>query len=331
MFPEHASSYPDPGAWTYDVRPRVQPLPGPTRAERKALLQDAQRRARKVHADGRRGTRCCSPVTRKMQCEAGHVSEVEEGCSRRACERKCCVRHVAAERGRRVRDGLGLAGDCPWGVAVLTVPAEVRPALLSPRALAQVRALAWRVIRDWSEARGVVGELGGVVIVHPEGDRRPGEWAPHFNVLWPCRVVTTQASGAVGWEDFPAHTDPAALDDLRARWRAVLAEWSGVALPNTLQVFYEWRKEHTKQRHAARYFARGFPAWDGWTHRVVWYGVLATNRRHGLPQPPDAAPADDVPTCPVPHCGAALVAHVDAGLVTSIDRARELRDRRLRR
>lgn len=325
------SSYPDPGAWTYEVRPRVQPLPGPTRSERKALLQDAQRRARKVHTDGRRMPRRCTPKKRKMVCEAGHTSEVDEGCSRRACATPCCARHTAAERGRRVRAGLGLAGDCPWGVAVLTVPAEVRPALLSPRKLAQGRALAWRVVREWCEARGVVGDVGGVVLVHPEGDTKPGTWAPHFNVLWPCRAVVTDSPAVTGWREFPAHVPPAALEDLRARWRAALAEWSGAALPETVQVFYEWRKAHKKQRHAARYFARGFAAWDGWTHRVVWYGVLATNQRAGLPPPPDTAPSDDVPTCPVAGCGAALVAHIDAGLVTSLERARELRDRRLRR
>jgi hypothetical protein len=102
----------------------------------------------------------------------------------------------------------------------------------------------------------------GVTIAHPCGDS--GGWAPHFNVLFSMR----DRKLGIGRHHVPV----AALDDLRARWwRAVvgiLGEWGGTSL----QVFWEWRSDERRKRHAARYFARHFPGWAPWTHRPIWWG-----------------------------------------------------------
>jgi hypothetical protein len=155
---------------------------------------------------------------------------------------------------------------------VLTIPGEVRDVLRDRDANATIRRRAVDVVKAWAIRWGFHGvpvRLGGSVVAHPCGEN-PDIWAPHFNVIFPWVGETDDGSYRIG----RYHLDPRALDDLRLRWAMELVDlgWTPTCSP---QVDYEFRKTERAKRHAARYFFRSFPAWQAWTHRVFWWGILA--------------------------------------------------------
>jgi len=191
----------------------------------------------------------------------------------------------------------------PWGVVVLTFPEAVRWPLRRRATYNQVRREAVAVVVAWarrwmfsSDVAAAV-RLGGISVMHPEGDERPGFWAPHINIIFGI-AGELDATGDVIRGRY--HVPPAALDDLRDRWARVLASlgWEPKCDP---QVFYEFRTEPNHKRHAVRYFCRSFPMWKGWTQRVGYWGLLRTTWRPEGYEPTPYRPSEARNRCDL--CG----------------------------
>jgi hypothetical protein len=161
----------------------------------------------------------------------------------------------------------------PWVVAVLTTPAECRWQLQRKQALDQLRRRATEIVKSWAVRWMFYGRpcrVGGAVTVHPEGDERPGVWAPHFNFLIPARALLDDGHPIKGrW-----HVPVEALDDLREEWAHELSRW-GFRRDCDPQIFVEHRHELPQKLHAGRYFARTFPSWQSWAQTVGYFGLLA--------------------------------------------------------
>lgn len=203
----------------------------------------------------------------------GHERVRWIGCGKASCDQPGCRRKYSTQRGRRIGRRLGRLGAATWVVVVLTTPAEVREALADPLELVKARKAAVDVVTAWAIAwmfHGVQLRVGGCVTVHPDGDRSPGTWAPHFNVLLPAVGVLDDGAVRVGrW-----HVPKRALDDLRDRWGVVLERW-GFRHECFPQVHVQHAHEPGKKVHAARYFGRHFPAWHRKVQTVTYFGLLA--------------------------------------------------------
>lgn len=257
--------------------------------------------------EARRETVTCAPLPGVRMCRrCGYVEPepVVWGCGRRNCVQDACRESVTMQRARRLWRVMGACGETAWGVVVLTVPGELR-GRVNGATMARWRRDVWRLVRDWArdwQWCDVRVSVGGAVVVHPCGEDEE-RWAPHFNVLYPLVGLYRGR-----WRYAKVMVDRAALDDLRRRWKGYLRTWGwrGTCQP---QVKYEYRGSRRRRRHAARYFARGFPMWQGWTHRVVYYGVLACGKVGALPE---VEGVDEVKEYVCPKCGGEMVTVVYA-------------------
>lgn len=101
-----------------------------------------------------------------FRCPDGHKQAFWTGCMRLDCER--CIDAVAAQRSSRVWEDCGDLTDT-WGVAVLTVPADMA-ALITSDMRSKLRRLAWETTDYWLRSVGhVEGALGAAVWFHPVG------------------------------------------------------------------------------------------------------------------------------------------------------------------
>lgn len=222
-----------------------------------------------------RRTQKCAGIAARDHClDCGHDRWRWQGCGKSSCAHEGCRAKVSGRRAHRAWDKLDTFEGEPWGVVVLTIPDAVRETLKLNSCHAAVRRAAVDVVTAWARRwcfHGVDVRLGGAIVAHPCGDVET-IWAPHFNVLFGLVGVTDDGAIRVGRFKVPLE----ALDNLRHEWGCVLVDlgWSATCSP---QVFYEWRADPSRKRHALRYFLRSFPTWAAWTHRVFWWGLLAAN------------------------------------------------------
>lgn len=227
----------------------------------------------------RRATHACPGTTIHYLCpECGSTATDWTGCGQPTCTHSGCRASVAGRRARRTWARLSLAEAVPWAAVVLTVPGECRAQLTAPEAQDALRREAVQLVSRWLQRwsfRSDDARPGGVVVWHPCGEDE-ADPSPHLNFIAPLRALTSGGSRRGRWM-----LPPEALAWLRAGWARILRAygwggWCGV------QVRYTPRVRYAERVHAARYYLRGFPGWQGWTHRIRYWGFFASHFR-GLP------------------------------------------------
>lgn len=247
---------------------------------------------------------CATGRWASLACRNGHWSQVFCGCGRQDCEH--CAEAVAAKRARRAYRRMGTIKGS-WAVVVLTVPPALR-SRIRPDELGRYWVAVWRCVERWAlGVRYGRERLGGVGWLHPTGDDGI-EWHPHWNVIIP--LVAVDRAG-VGARELPGWVRERRLEELRSMWARTLAEVLGVELPAAVDVFYEYRKDEVRKRHALRYFGRPFPGWSTWTRYTRWLGYLngATWRKYrAVLEAAGAIAGDQDPTwTPCAECGERLI------------------------
>ena len=219
-----------------------------------------------------------------LACEDhGPQRTIWKGCDRPDCTCDGCQTRVMRQRRDRAWNQLRKAGDVAWSIAVLTIPEQLWPVLQDSGVFAKWRRQSWKIVASWAQTWQFGGrdvQLLGLSIGHPCGDAADKHWQPHFNIIWPTRGVFNGA-----WADLRYKVPKKALDDLRTRWSKHLESqgWTPDCQP---EVKYQFCLRREKKLHALRYFLRGFPSYQVWTHRVVYYGLLAGSLRKTIPLVP---------------------------------------------
>ncbi|MHB1843235.1 MAG: hypothetical protein ACYCWW_00190 [Deltaproteobacteria bacterium] len=168
-----------------------------------------------------------------------------------------------------------------WGVLVLTYAPELRERLRDARLFKAARRAGVALVEQWLLELHDLGKgwrLGVVNVDHPEGDKTPGVWKPHHNLLFPCL-----AFGPGGGRTELRYSLPLeALTELRERWRWFQELLLGASLGRSADVWYQFRKGERKKGHALKYFPRTFPAWPARAQRLVYHGAFGSAVLHKL-------------------------------------------------
>ena len=221
-----------------------------------------------------RDTVACDGTLSLEACPAcREVSSSWRGCGDADCTQPGCQKKRATRRARRAWDRLAGVGPAPWASVVLTLPPAARSWASTLARLGWIRQRASAEVAEWIRVWSFAGRdvrTGGFSVWHPEGDTAPGSWAPHMNVVVPLVGLAPDGRTIRGRFKLP----PKALDDLRRRWGAVLAE-AVEDVRSVPHVHYSFRTDGAKKRHLLRYVLRSFPGWDARVIRVVWWGKLA--------------------------------------------------------
>ena len=234
-----------------------------------------------------KGETKCAPASVLIRCrtDQSHKPRVELwGCNTRNCSTDGCRDHVTHERNpqlRRLHKALTARGDAravtePWAWLVLTFPPKLLPMLRDPELLREVRALAFRAIEAWllAELPGCI--LGAMCVVHPEGDKTPGEWKAHLNFGFPLLAFGND-------EDRSRHVLAWFREDLEAMkdiWHRVLEALLRRPLRQKANVWYGPERQPTegatkrKIAHNVKYMPRGFPGWAAPGQKVTWHGAF---------------------------------------------------------
>lgn len=241
------------------------------------------------------------------QCGDGHTGYRWVPCSRADCA--TCAELVAQRRQDRLAARFGGADV---GHIVLTLP----PVLVERVGAAQLpalRLLARDVVAGWFAVCDDV-EVGQVIATHPDGDKSPGVWRPHFDICVPLVGLSrgaawddTQGGALVDrWAlvDLQRMREPWELDLLRVMWAGACLRalrLAGVPAAERIHGVNAWwgfaaidgpDGSPDKVAHRYRYSARPFPAWSagkGWT------SALSRARCYGLCSRPQARKGVEVP------------------------------------
>jgi hypothetical protein len=192
-----------------------------------------------------------------------------------------CQKAKSDARGLALYRRFAGMGTGHW---VFTVPREWHPHL-GLEALFELRRRIVEVLTAWTYDL-TDGVRGWLVMLHPEGDERPGVWEPHFHVFSPLLAVDV-TSGEVmevdqGWRIGPGYITPGDLDDLKSRWALVLhelAEAGGWETPG-VNLHYSFETDPTRILHHIAYDCRSFPGWNAgdlaeWAQRVGEFGLAS--------------------------------------------------------
>ena len=228
----------------------------------------------------RGGTKHCDPTQVLGFCRDGHRRAFVYACTSRRCESKTCTRHALRQRQETLRPLMRESFPGAWGVLVLTYAPELRPLLQDAGVFRRARRAAIAVMEQTILEHHGLGRgwrLGLASMDHPEGDRTPGEWKPHHNLLFPAIAFRGEERRDLRYS-FPKEL----LDLLRERWQWVQEFLLGRALGRSADVWYQFRRGDRKKGHALKYFPRTFPAWPARAQRLTWCGAFGAAVLHRL-------------------------------------------------
>lgn len=244
-----------------------------------------------------RPTHQCELEWKTIGCphECQEPRRVPCGCHERDCVDPNCREHAKVERAKGAYEHVGRCGDTAVIFPTLTLPLQAQRDALDRVVWKRLSHAGRRIIIEWVEdwcfgRRDLM--LGGYDMHHPCGDNED-EWFPHFNWAIALRAWCKETES---WVDGKCYLPKPAMVDLMDRWRDELL-CQGYKMDCQPQVSYKYvpkakhdalRLKRAKEigpkavekyrtaeagRHFEfRYFARGFPGWQGWTHdlRAVW-------------------------------------------------------------
>ena len=231
-----------------------------------------------------------------LSCDQRHLWWADQPCKNPDCT--VCEPALNSRRADRIQKRMGGAGLHAY---VFTFPRQWR-AYLGPARLQHMRGELYRAVQE--VYRRHHGEIGGVVNLHPAGDRchqcgkddkekheygRLGvcRWCRadaipgcHFEVLVPLEALAFGADDEKRFVRLSRMVKPAFLEEVRDAWKGLLhhaAQLLGVDLPRP-NVHLRWA-EGAKVRHRIKYSARLWPAWSrssvGRLLRPVYFGLAA--------------------------------------------------------
>lgn len=196
------------------------------------------------------------------------------GCERLDCD--SCQGATSSRRGRRLFDTIGgAAAVIGW---TFTAPPELcavwgwqgaermRKAAFDVLATVYARLALTDGLRNNSSPRRLVKHqtlhIGGGAAIHPEGDKRPGQWRPHVHLQIPALAI---ADGRL-IRELPVNLPKHWLAEVRKRWGAWLAEEAELLNVeprdvDTANVHVLFRRGAGPIGHRCRYDWRTFPAW----------------------------------------------------------------------
>ncbi len=176
------------------------------------------------------------------------------------------------------------------GCYVFTLPAEFHESLtldLLKKLRSGARAVVGKVTADVNNLKLRVRkkpgwEIGGVDVIHPEGDKDPGQFKPHIHLQVPA---VAWHNGNQAWGRLKLKLPKEAIEKIRVLWGEVLVGvlgWEGDV--SKCDVHYSWRsvKKLTHLRHRVKYDFRHWAEYEGQWRRVTWFGFLGANRVGGL-------------------------------------------------
>jgi hypothetical protein len=171
-----------------------------------------------------------------------------------------------------------------WAVLVLTYAPELRPVVRSPALLGASRRVAAALVEQFYLQRAGLGRgwrLGIVAVDHPEGDKKPGEWKPHHNFLFPL-----VAFGPHGARQSLRYTlEPSELTELRRLWRWAQEFALGAGLGRSADLWYQFVVGEGGQHgkiHQLNYVPRTFPTWPATGQRLTYLGAFGSSVIQGL-------------------------------------------------
>lgn len=197
------------------------------------------------------------------------------------CQLDChtCRHRVRNRRGRAGFQAIG--GGPSVGFFVFPFPAIYRH-YLTAKVLKALRAqLVALLIRHFGDWYGEELKHGLKVAFHPEGDKSPGVWKPHFHVQWPHLALDERTGETVQIEYM---LPPEQLGDLRGAWGAILDDLAlAIGARNAPSiVHYRFAKGDSPGTvyHHIAYDERPFPAWYAgdmpqWMKTPQRFGLLA--------------------------------------------------------
>lgn len=257
-----------------------------------------------------------------------HGWAVPDGnCRRKNCTSEPCVRHFTRQRAKRVKrlyQRLSERVRAPVGYLALvyTVPKGLRP--FTSDGMADLRRAARDVTRRWLAevndidipARGHGWKIGGLDVIHPEGDSQPGAWHPHVHMEVPNWLYW---SGELGcdcdlcrksrWTRIRMRVEKYHLQMLRWLWGRELTRLFGWHPPGgwnyaACSVDLKWRtaKKPRQWAHRIRYDLRHWPQYQPGLTRICYFGYLSGRYRKtlalsGKEQAGEIQPYDVCPIC----------------------------------
>lgn len=204
----------------------------------------------------------------------GQSYAIPVGCGRLACW--SCAPDVASKRAERKFNLLGGDGVA-LGAWVFTLPRAIGQQI-GVNGARELRKRVASFLADYYATRwGII--TGSVIAVHPEGDKKKGEWRPHFHALVPLLGLSTEGDGLRAAPSFLTGRE---LDQVKARWRVVLegaAAELGCAEPIRVNLHYKYlqggevsdgskkknqalERARTAKLHRLKYDLRPFPDWS---------------------------------------------------------------------
>lgn len=232
-----------------------------------------------------------------LSCEKRHLWWADQPCKNPDCT--VCEEALNSRRADRIQKRIGGAGLHAY---VFTFPRQWR-AFLGPARLQHMRGELYRAVQE--VYRRHYGEIGGVVNLHPAGDRchscgkedrekheygRLGvcRWCKadaipgaHFELLIPLEALSWGEDDSKRFAVIDRQVSPEFLGEVKGAWCELLrraARLLGVDAP-TANVHLRWTQGDAKTRHRIRYSARLWPAWSRSSVRQllrpVYFGLAA--------------------------------------------------------
>lgn len=249
------------------------------------------------------------------ECEGGHRWGKELLCGREWCP-TCGAKWSSAHQRRFARLLPKAQQVRGMGYLVMTVPPEMRGFwnyFHSKWALRGATDLALAVVAGRKTGRGRVGGYWGrgVARWHWFGEKHPGKWHPHLNILVDCGegfVGKGRCCKTPGW------VPGCVLVDLRGK----LAEaW---CLPRLPDIYYEYRDTRAKMVHSLKYITRSSFLEKGWDEEMAdelynfrnirWWGKWKDPPAWGLDQVKgqgvDLVAVEHLESGECPECGKPL-------------------------
>lgn len=202
------------------------------------------------------------------------------GCRRPHC--KYCRSGYGSKRAKRMwKKKFNYLSKYGWWYFCFPLPEyyrdwAVREKIKHLRDLVRIRLM--RYIREKRALLGHDLELGMIECMHPEGDKDPGVWKPHFNFVVPAVAFGEWREPKTGtpyaYKELKLWWKKEDLADLRQLWADAIGDVFGIR-PPVSDVFVEYRTKPQQQRHLLKYVLRSFPGWPQWSRRVYSYGYLA--------------------------------------------------------
>jgi hypothetical protein len=211
------------------------------------------------HHPGERAKRPRPQLCALQKCESSTVQNSLER-ARDAWDGTSGAEDNAARRGLRH------FGEVDWGIFIFTLPEQLRSRCTGDK-LREFRRAAMEMTVE--VLRRHVGNCAAEFYLrswfHPEGDKNPGTYKPHENVLVPLAWYdpARDKGHRIGKVKLPEDwlgVDGWICEAWRNRLVGVFGRWWRGAPPPTL-LWYEWRSSARDKLHALTYFPRTFARW----------------------------------------------------------------------